>query len=108
MSNFGMEGSGESSKKRSLDEEACVNPDVQIKRRGPSDCLNWDEDDEDEEFTPYTQENPVIVHNIPQKSFARKAVVKSSSTRRKGKCLGMFLIILILFCSIYCVVLYNF
>ena len=54
-------------------------PDVAKKRpRGPSDCLDWSESEE-EDFVPYTQSNPEVVHTPPKKKvFAKKSVVKSS------------------------------
>lgn len=60
-------------------------PDVAKKRpRGPSDCLNWSDSEEDE-FVPYTQSNPEVVYTPPKKKvFAKKSVVKRS--RGKAGC----------------------
>ena len=42
----------------------------QKRGRGPADCLNWEEESDEEEFTPFTQENPVleVVEPVPSKS----------------------------------------
>ena len=51
--------------------------------RGPYDCLNWDEDSEDE-FVPFTQSNPEVVHTPVKKVFAKKSSAKSCS-KSSGK-----------------------
>ena len=59
-------------------------PDVSKKRsRGPDDCLNYEESDE-EEFTPYTQANPEVVYESPKKKkvFAKKSVPKRSGGKK--------------------------
>ena len=59
-------------------------PDVSKKRpRGPEDCLDYDESDE-EEFTPYTQENPEVVFVPPKKKivFAKKSAPKRSGGKK--------------------------
>ena len=85
-------------------------PDVSVnvvhdgsRKRGPADCLDWE--DSDEEFTPYTQENPVPRFSPPAKKvFAKKSAAKkvvskkngaknaraekATSSISKGKCLG--------------------
>ena len=81
----------------------------QKRGRGPADCLNWEEESDEEEFTPFTQENPVleVVEPVPSKSSggrnkkkkaldkAGKHVVAKKSTAKnklrnpsKGKCPG--------------------
>jgi hypothetical protein len=99
--------SNEDSLKRAGDKRHVDDPpDVSKKRpRGPYDCLNWDDSDEDEVFTPYTQENPKVVHTpikvFAKKSSGRKGGSKKSSTKinraknsgssrskEKGKSLG--------------------
>ena len=56
-------------------------PDVVKKRaRGPSDCLEYDS--EDEEFVPYTQESPAVVWSPEKKKvFAKKSVIKGSGSK---------------------------
>ena len=72
-------------------------PDVAKKRpRGPSDCLNWS-DSEEEEFVPFTQSNPEPVIEPVKKVFAKKSAPKNSGTKkqaskgssRKGKSAGV-------------------
>ena len=87
------------------------------KKRGPSDCLESDDDSDEDVFTPFTQENPVIVwpdatsvtkrpvkkakkkNDDCSKPVAKKSVAKEvgsknalaknrGSTPSKGKCLG--------------------
>jgi hypothetical protein len=54
-----------------------------VKRpRGPSDCLDWDESEE-EEFTPFTQERPKVVFEEPKKVFARKSKPKGKGKGKK-------------------------
>ena len=70
-------------------------PDVAKKRpRGPSDCLNWS-DSEEEEFVPFTQSNPEPVIEPVKKVFAKKSAPKKSATKNpvskgpwKGKSRG--------------------
>ena len=56
-------------------------PDVSKKRtRGPNDCLDWEDSDEEYEFTPFTQ----IPEDVPAASpkakvFARKSSAKIST-----------------------------
>jgi hypothetical protein len=53
------------------------------RKRGPADCLNWDESDEDEVFTPFTQTPEAVTVEIPKKKvFARKSTAKSSTTKK--------------------------
>ncbi len=98
MSNLSKDSSAEGGHKRPVDSDPPDDPGEKSKRsRGPSDCLDWDEyDDEDQEFTPYTQSNPEVVYPSPKKSPAVKkspgkklkcknAHMKSIS---KGKCSG--------------------
>jgi len=82
-------------------------PDGSKKRaRGPSDCLDWSESDE-EVFTPFTQAF-TPTSPPPKKVFRKKASVKksggkkaggkaksksSSSSVLKGKSLGKFVLI---------------
>ena len=84
--------------------------------RGPKDCLSYSSSDEEEEFTPFTQENPVIelsdddttVRAAPdgtvrssavKKEKSKKSVAKNRTpsksfaknrtpSKSKGKCLG--------------------
>ena len=57
-------------------------PDVAKKRsRGPYDCLNWSDSEEDEVFTPFTQENPPL---SPPKVFAKKSVGKRSLVKKSS------------------------
>jgi hypothetical protein len=77
--------------KRTRDDEEKREEDppdsVKKKSRGPSDCLNWDDDsDEEMEFVPFTQPRPVpVVEPIKKKVFAKKSVAKSSSGKVKGR-----------------------
>ena len=61
-------------------------PDVAKKRpRGPSDCLDYDDSDE-EEFTPFTQSNPEPVFVVsPKKVFAKKSAVARSAKKVSKK-----------------------
>jgi hypothetical protein len=52
----------------------------QKRPRGPNDCLNWDDSDEEEEVTPFTQ--------IPESPT--REMVDSVASSAKGKSLGMF------------------
>lgn len=67
--------------------------------RGPSDCLNWESDEE--EFTPFTQERPerFYAKSVAKKSSAKRGVPKKgvvknagfkkgSGSKKKGKSLG--------------------
>ena len=45
--------------------------------RGPSDCLNWDSESE-EEFTPFTQSS-----SPPKKVFAKKSAPKRVGEKKK-------------------------
>ena len=65
-------------------------PDVAKKRpRGPSDCLDYSESEEDD-FVPFTQSNPEVVHTPPKKKvFAKKSVAKRSLGKAvRGKSIG--------------------
>ena len=89
-----MNDSGSGSKsKRPLDDTVLNNieepPDVAKKRsRGPHDCLNYDESDE-EEFTLFTQSNPEVVFEEPDPKpklvFAKKSSAKKSSAKKSSK-----------------------
>ena len=110
-------GHNVSLKRSAVQEREEEPPDPTLKRpRGPYDCLNWDDSDEDEVFTPFTQENPPI---SPGKVFAKKSSAnkgsakkssvknsraknrKKSTSKEKGKSLGMF----VLHCFYVCVLL---
>jgi hypothetical protein len=76
-----------SEKKRSHEgdgkHEEDVPESVKKRARGPSDCLEWDDDSDDEEFVPYTQVSPeVTVSPEKKKVFARKSSAKTG--RSKG------------------------
>jgi len=90
-------------------------PDTAKKRsRGPSDCLNYS--DSEDEFVPFTQENPEVVTSSTKKVFAKKSAPKRSksknprksssvskgskiSTEDKGKCTGeIFYYLIVLIC----------
>ena len=100
MDENGEEGPKKGASKRLLDEEVPGNGQDQNKRsRGPLDCLNWDDSDE-EEFTPFTQANPSPVSSpvapivVAKKSSGKGNVAKNKksgngvSSSRKGKSLG--------------------
>ena len=68
-------------------------PDVAKKRsRGPNDCLNYEDDSDEEEFTPYTQSNPDVMfmesESKPKLVFAKKSSAKKSSVKSKRKGTG--------------------
>ena len=55
-------------------------PDQGSKRpRGPADCLDWSDSDDECEFTPFTQENPVRIE--PDVTSAKSSSAKSSSAK---------------------------
>ena len=59
-------------------------PDTTKKRpRGPSDCLDWS--DSEEEFVPFTQENPEVVTSSAKKVFAKKSAPKRSKNSEAQK-----------------------
>ena len=87
----------EGSRKRS---GADPHPDQSKRGRGPNDCLNWDSSDEEPEFTPFTQEDPVRVEAVSpgqtssgKKKVSKKSVAKNQKpSKSKGKCLGELLL----------------
>jgi hypothetical protein len=52
--------------------------------RGPEDCLDWSESEE-EEFTPFTQTPEPSSNDKPKLVFAKKSVVKSSCKKVAAK-----------------------
>ena len=88
-----MSDTGENGLKRPLEAEAKIEeerpPDIAKKRpRGPSDCLSWSDSDE-EEFTPFTQENPEpkVVKVFAKKSLpknAKSGLSKNGGAKSKG------------------------
>ena len=110
MTDNGKESPKKGTAKRLFDEERPSNGEDQNKRpRGPLDCLNWSDSD-DEEFTPYTQANPSPVSSpVAPIVFAKKSSGKVSkkvnvaknkkfgnglSASRKGKSLGELMFLL--------------
>ena len=107
-----MSDTGENGLKRPSEAEGKMDverpPDIAKKRpRGPSDCLSWEDSDE-EVFTPFTQENPEpkVVKVFAKKSVPKKAKsglsknggakvkgVKKSSDE-KGKSSGKLLVLI--------------
>ena len=85
MSDTGEKSSFEGSSKRSLEEdEEQVAPVTSTKRpRGPYDCLDWSDSD-DEPFTPFTQSNP-----SPPKIFAKKSKAKNVGSKKSSKGKGV-------------------
>jgi hypothetical protein len=80
----GLKEPEESSSKRGLEEigsPAKEDGSFAKRSRGPSDCLNWDTD-EDGEFVPYTQERPDRVASPPPLVFAKKSSAKEVSKRK--------------------------
>ena len=73
---------------KSAAEENVADGSVQVnssnkRSRGPEDCLNYEsEEEEEEEFTPYTQE--FLTKSEPEQIFAKKSVAKRSSNLGKG------------------------
>ena len=78
----------------------------QKRGRGPADCLDWNDESDEEDFTPYTQENPVpiVVETVSKKSSggrskkqAKKSCAKNKvSNASKGKCLGKVMLFVLL------------
>ncbi len=96
MSHTSKDSSTEGGHKRPVDEEPPEDRGENSKRsRGPSDCLDWDEyDDEDEVFTPYTQSNPEVVYPSAVKLSGKKLKCKNGKGKKsisKGKCSGNLL-----------------
>ena len=107
MSDSSEKNANEGCSKRTLDPgdpKVCDDPpDLPKKRsRGPMDCLNWDDSDE-EEFVPFTQSNPEVVWETPPRlpvekaastvsraknSAAKNGRGKKSASIAKGKSLG--------------------
>jgi hypothetical protein len=85
----GQKDTGQSSKKDPGEDESVQGMEVDAgasrKRcRGPQDCLDWDESDDDEVFTPFTQSNPVIIESEPEEVFAKKSAPKKMCGRKKS------------------------
>ena len=62
--------------------------DVTHKRpRGPFDCLNWSEDEDEEDLGPYTQLPEPVEEPppSPKKVFAKKSVAKNGETKNGAK-----------------------
>ena len=59
-------------------------PDVVKKRpRGPSDCL--EDDNEEEEFVPFTQESPAVIWSPEKKKVhVKKSVIKGLGSKGIG------------------------
>ena len=51
-------------------------------KRGPADCLEWDDDSDEDVFTPFTQENPVI--DWPEATSGSKRPVKKAKNKNLG------------------------
>ena len=72
--------------KRSFEDDNPVSADVlkvnEKRSRGPMDCLDW-EDSDDEVFTPFTQSNPEVVFRSPV--CAKKSTGKKSSSKSSRK-----------------------
>ena len=83
MSDSGDKGPFEGSSKRTLEDDEGQEA-VTKRPRGPYDCLDWSDSD-DEPFTPFTQSNPPP---SPPKVFAVKSkakkVVSKKSSKEKG------------------------
>ncbi len=81
-----MSDNSDRERKRSLEEDGKHtedDPNVGEKRpRGPADCLDWDESEE--EFTPFTQER-IFTPRVQEPVFAKKSSAKRS---KKGKSKG--------------------
>lgn len=57
---------------------------AQKRGRGPEDCLNWDDSDE-EEFVPFTQARVFTPRCEPKRVYAKKSVVKGSAKGNPAK-----------------------
>ena len=77
------ESNEENGHKSSLDQDHKEEPPDRGKKRprGPYDCLNWSDSDEDEVFTPFTQENPPL---SPPKVFAKKSSAKKGFAKNSS------------------------
>ena len=88
MSDSNDQSSNEAIGKRSIDlDEANDPPDIPKKRpRGPLDCLNWS-DSEEEEFVPYTQSNPsppACLSSPPRCPTPTKVLTKKSAAKNRS------------------------
>lgn len=59
---------------------------VPKKGRGPSDCLNWDDESDEEEFVPFTQAREFVSREPTKVVFAKKSVAKKPLVKNgRGK-----------------------